>query len=109
VNDAAAWLALAGTGVWIVGLSTVLATASYCEWTSKITHRTRRESYAQPSCRMSLAFGMCLIGVGLLARADSYWRQALWSALTVVFAWDAYRAYSVSRQPVTAPQFPRGQ
>lgn len=86
------WYMLAANGLWIAGLSVVVAAFSYHDWIARETSRRRRDLFRQRSWQLPWTSGMCLTCVGWgLSQASRRWETWLWLVLGGWFAWDLIR------------------
>lgn len=86
------WYSVVTNGLWIAGLSVVVASFSYHDWIARETGRRRRDLFTERSWRFPRSSGMCLISVGWgLSQASRRWETLLWLVLGAWFAWDIVR------------------
>lgn len=92
------WRGVAGNGLWILGLSVLLAACSYSNWRAAALHRSRREVFPAPSFRALSSLGLVLILVGWgIAQADRWWEMAFCIAMALRFAWVLGRLVQLRR------------
>lgn len=86
------WYMVAANGLWIAGLSVVVAAFSYHDWIARETSRRRRNLFKQRSWQLPWTSGMCLTCVGWgLSQGARWWETWLWLVLGGWFAWDLIR------------------
>ena len=82
------WAMAAANGLWIAGLSMVVAAFSYHDWVARAMGRRRRELFEQRTWQLPWSAGMCLTCAGWgLSQASHGWDRALWFVLGGWFAW----------------------
>ena len=87
------WWVVFSNGLWIIGLSIVLAAFSYHDWLATAARRPRREAFATRAWRLSWTGGMTLVSVGwLLSQTTHVWQQVVLGVLAVWFAWAWFTA-----------------
>jgi len=75
------WLSVIANGLWVAGLSVILAALSYTRWLAGQAGRSWGAELSQPgSLRVCLA-GLFLVGLGLAGTSRSTWQVALAVAL----------------------------
>ncbi|WP_374689326.1 hypothetical protein [Promineifilum sp.] len=75
------WLSVIANGLWVAGLSVILAALSYTYWLAGQAGRSWGAELSQPgSLRVCLA-GLFLVGLGLAGTSRSAWQVALAVAL----------------------------
>jgi hypothetical protein len=77
------WWGLARNALWILGLSVCLATLSMVSFRARAEQSRLREALSKPGTELTLAFGLLLFSLGMLATSRS-WGQALVSGLLFV-------------------------
>jgi hypothetical protein len=81
------WYLVAANGLWIAGLSVIVAAFSYHNWIARETGRRRRDLFNEPSWYRPRQLGMCLTCVGWgLSQPTRRWEVVLWLALGMWFA-----------------------
>jgi hypothetical protein len=86
------WWMVATNGLWILGLSIVLAAFSYHDWLARETGRRRRDLFKERSWRLPWVSGMFLACVGWgLAQDTRLWGKSFWFALATMFGWQMVR------------------
>lgn len=99
------WYRLAANGLWIGGLSIVVAAFSYHDWVARETGRRRRDLFTARSWRLPWTTGMCLTCVGWgLSQATRRFEPWLWLALGGWFAWDMVRLLAAGRRMDSSPR-----
>ena len=98
------WYMVAANGLWIAGLSVVVAAFSYHDWIARETRRRRRDLFKERSWQLPWASGMCLTSVGWgLSQASRRWETFLWLVLGGWFAWDLIRLLAVRDRSGSSP------
>jgi hypothetical protein len=92
------WAFVAVHGLWILGLSIVLAAFSYHDWLRQERGVPLRVQLREPGWRLPLYSGLLLVASAfVLMRGRALWERALWAALGSSFAWDALAAWRETR------------
>lgn len=92
------WLVLS-TGLWILGFAIILAAASFHCWRAGEEGRTLRQQFGDTSWSVALAAGLFLACMGFSLGPDAArWERALWTALSLSFAWQSASAVSENRR-----------
>lgn len=82
------WTYVGTNGLWILGLSIILAAFSYHDWLAHETGQRRRDLFKRPSWRLPFSTGMILFCLGLgLGRQLAWWERMFWGALAFSFVW----------------------
>ncbi len=76
------WWGVAGNGLWILGLSLLLATFSYRSWARSEATRVPPPAEAGASAFYNL--GLVLFALGMLATSDAWWERAGWGAVLLL-------------------------
>ena len=74
---------VAANGLWIAGLSVLLAAWSWASWAASVGERRLRVMLVQPGVQRAVGLGMALFCAGLAATGRWWWGRALWAALAV--------------------------
>ena len=99
------WYGLAANGLWIAGLSVIVAAFSYHDWVARETKQRRRDLCRQRSWQLPWTTGMCLTCAGWgLSQASWWWETLLWLALGGWFAWDLVRLLAAHQRADSRPQ-----
>jgi hypothetical protein len=76
---------VAANGLWILGLSILLAALSWAVWASTAGDDRLRIVIMRPPIRLSVDLGFLIFCIGLAVTTQKWWGRALWAALAV--AW----------------------
>ena len=80
------WWAVATTGLWILGMSILLAAFSYHDWLARETGRRRRDLFNEFSFRLPCTCGIFLACVGWgLGQAGRWWERAFFFLIAASF------------------------
>lgn len=71
------WLTIVAHGLWIAGLSLILAALSYHYWLAGQAGRSLRQQVAVPSFQRPFLAGLLLVGAGLTGISGPAWQMAL--------------------------------
>lgn len=86
------WRMVASNGLWILGLSVLLAAFSYHDWLAGTSGRRRRDLFKEPSFLLPCTSGLFLTCVGWgLGQAVRRWEKAVWFVLAATFGWETVR------------------
>jgi len=89
------WWLVFSAGLWILGLSVVVAAFSYHHWLAKEGNRGLRRQFREPTWSVSFATGMTLVSAGFaLGRVVAWWERALWLVMMLSFGWQLAQAAS---------------
>jgi hypothetical protein len=82
------WRAVGGNGLWILGLSILLAVYSYANWRAIVSRRTRREVFTDSWLRLlcNSALGATMIGWAS-SQSDRWWERVICLALAALCGW----------------------
>lgn len=83
------WVGLGRNGLWLLGLSLVLAAISHAAWLAKVQRVRVRAALAGPACRFSCWIGLLLCAAGLAWAGTVLWQRTAWIALAAACAWQA--------------------
>lgn len=93
------WHFVLAQGLWILGLSIVLAAFSYHSWVRQVRHKTPRAQMADPACRLMLNVGLSLVALGfMLLRNVAAWERAAWGTIAMAGVWHGWIAWRGVRQ-----------
>jgi hypothetical protein len=82
------WWMVATNGLWILGLTLVLATVSYHHWLASETGSRRRDLFSASSFQVPWTLGLFLGCTGwALAQAPQWWQKTLWFVLAARCGW----------------------
>ena len=87
------WFSLAFNGLWVAGLVVVLATWSYANWLAHLQGVRTRQLLASPSFQSLFFLGLGLVTLGLFCLGRGWLEHLVWAALTLLYAWQAYRLW----------------
>jgi len=76
------WLVVKN-GLWILGLSILLATWSYARYTAYEARVKTREKLNEPKYALVTDIGLLLFVAGMAATETRWWARVLWSLLGV--------------------------
>ena len=85
-------------GLWILGLSVILAMGSWSHWVASREGARFREVSKRPRMQHALSMGMILLCAGLAATAQSWWECGLW--LLLAAAWMSQIVCGLRRRDV---------
>ena len=91
------WYGLVGTGLWVTGIATILASFSWRFYAASLARTGLRAQLSAPSFTLAGSLGMVLLLAGLtLRRGGSLWTAAIWALLALGFVyvgWLSFRAW----------------
>jgi len=87
------WAGLVYNGLWVLGAGVVLAALSYANWLAHSRGERLRMVLDRRIFQFPFNAGMGLIGLSLALLSRSWWERALWSVLTLGWAWFAWSAW----------------
>ena len=76
------WLVIKN-GLWILGLSILLATWSYARYTAHEAHIKTRDKLNEPKYALVTDFGLLLFVSGMAATEARWWGRILWILLGI--------------------------
>ncbi len=82
------WFGVAQAALWIVGLSTCLATVSIANWESGTTAVPLRRVLGPRPFRRALIAGLVLFALGMLLGAEAWGEKGLWGVVIALAVWD---------------------
>jgi len=71
-------------GLWVVGLSILLATWSWARYAAHEARMKTREKLNEPKYVLALDLGLLLFISGMALTEDRWWARVLWIALGIV-------------------------
>jgi hypothetical protein len=89
---------------WLLGLAGVFATFSYIDYYRHLNHWRWRDAWKRPRLLMPLHLSLAVFSLGLALNgvtgqpAAPLWETAIWSAITVAFAWQTILYWRVARR-----------
>ena len=86
------WAGLARTALWIIGLSVLLAAASYTSWRASRDHVALRHALGRSGSQAALSCGMLLFAASMVWGATRLWERVAWAALLVAVGWQLWAA-----------------
>ena len=87
------WYFVLMHGLWILGLSVVLAACSFHVWLRRELNRTFLQEIRAPSFRLASSAGLLLVALGLVLLGGSrWWERPLWFLLGCLSGWSAWTA-----------------
>ena len=81
------WWDVICDGLWISGLSTVLAAVSYVHWWAREQRMSLRQAIVRREFRFHLIAGTLLISLGLLATSQLWWERIGWGVVVFLLLW----------------------
>ena len=82
------WEQVATNGLWVLGVSVVLAVLSYHDWMRRTTVGGRSNVFTQSSFQVCWALGMFLTSTGwALSQSIRWWDELLFLVLGAFFLW----------------------
>ena len=84
------WWGVASNGLWIAGLSTILAVVSYVHWWAHDQGLTLRQALTRNEFRFPFLIGALLFAVGLLATSRLWWERIGWATVVLLLSWQVY-------------------
>lgn len=103
MQDLIDWAGVARNALWILGLSIALAALSDAGWwaTTRAGRAARgaswRQAFGRPGFRVAVAAGMTLFAASLAWSATRWWERSLWVLLGVLFTWQAFLSWRMSK------------
>jgi hypothetical protein len=79
-------------GLWIVGLSIIVASLSYFRYQAVIQDLPLRRQFTLPSFQVAVYLGVILIGLGLAGTSETAWEAVIWFAFSLIALTGAVRA-----------------
>lgn len=93
-----AWL-VASNGLWIAGLSLLLAALSWASWAAHAEGGRMRAVLARPGARAAWGLGLGLFCAGMAATGRAWWEWGLWGMLAILcvagFLFAAFRSRAI--------------
>ena len=96
---------VAANGLWVVGLSILLAALSWTAWASTAGEIKFRVVIIRPRLRLAIDVGLLLFCAGLAATARTWWERLLWAALAAAWGvqiWLSRRGTPVAQKEEAA-------
>jgi len=87
------WMGLFWHGLWVTGLSVLLAVASYTSWMAVTRGQRWRQALAEAGPRLAMSLGALLFIAGAARSSRHGWEWALWLLLGVVMGLEARNAW----------------
>jgi hypothetical protein len=87
------WRLVAFSALWILGLSVLLATLSFADYTAHAERVRTREALRRRAYQAALYAGLALFALGVGGAVRVWWETALWALLGLAFAALAWRAW----------------
>lgn len=92
-----ALVSLSINSIWVIGLSALLATASYLDWYRRIHRWTLRDTFRRPLALGPYFTSLALISFGLFLNSamvmapnvesmTGLWKAITWGGCTIIFA-----------------------
>ncbi len=86
------WGSVAPNGVWLFGLSIIVAAWSYGSWDAARRRAPVRELLQEARYRAALWGGLMLICIGAALTSGRWWEYAAWGALAIWAAVQTWQA-----------------
>ena len=80
------WWGLVHNALWVSGLAVGLAALSVASYQVRLEEVRLRQKLNEPGFQLAVATGALLFCLGLCLGGRSWWEQAIWGLLAVVFA-----------------------
>ena len=87
------WRLVGFGALWILGLSVLLATLSFADYTAHTEKVRLRDTLARRGYQAAIYAGLTLFAVGLSGTARAWWEIALWILLAAGSAFLAWRTW----------------
>jgi hypothetical protein len=79
------WWGLAHNALWVVGLAVILSACSMASYQAQRAGVRLRQELSRLGFQVLFDAGMTLVCLGLLFSARTWWQQALWGLLALVY------------------------
>jgi hypothetical protein len=86
------WLGVATNGMWVLGLTGMLAVWSYFEYFAKSHGQPVRQLLKVRAFIQSFSWAIAVFCAGVSASGGSWWQRLAWAVLAVLFGVQAWRA-----------------
>jgi len=90
------WL-VTSNALWIIGLSLLLATASWASWAADRERVRVRTMLTHPGAQRAWGLGLALFCAGMAATGRAWWEWTLWGGLAIGALVYAFGSNVVSR------------
>ena len=102
------WRMVFTSGLWILGLSVIVASFSYHRWLASERGASPWQQFRELSWSVSFATGMTLVCAGFgLGRDVAWWERTLWLLLMLSFGWQLVEAvWKANRSKLESAAFP---
>jgi hypothetical protein len=87
------WLDVLYQLLWLLGLGIILTTASLAHWLAEQSAQSMRQLLARPACRLAMAVGLGLFGLGAALLVEPWWYKIGWLGLIVGALWQGQTAW----------------
>jgi hypothetical protein len=87
------WLDVLYQLLWILGLGVILTTASLTHWLAEQSTQSMRQLLAGPACRLGMAAGLGLFGLGATLLVEPWWYKIGWLGVIAVSLWQGWTAW----------------
>jgi predicted MPP superfamily phosphohydrolase len=87
------WIGLAGSGLWVVGLSLCLATVSMAHYHARATGERTWNWLRRTGSQLALVIGGSLFFVGLALSGEPLWQEVIWGLCAVTLSVWAVRSW----------------
>lgn len=85
------WRLVVFSALWILGLSVLLATFSFADYTAHAEHVRLRQALGRRGYQAAIYAGLTLFALGLGGTARAWWEIAIWVLLALAAAYLAWR------------------
>ena len=86
------WLGVATNGMWVLGLTGMLAAWSYFEYLATSRGQPVRQLLKARAFTQPFSWTVAVFCVGVAASGGSWWQRLAWAAFTILFGVQAWRA-----------------
>jgi hypothetical protein len=87
------WRLVIFSALWILGLSVLLATFSFADYTAHAERVRLRQALARRGYRAAIYAGLTLFAAGLSGTARAWWETAIWVLLALAGGYMTWRAW----------------
>ena len=89
------WINVLFNGIWILGLSIILAAFSYQYWLANELKSPVRAQLQTQAFQRAYWISLVLVGIGLTGTSNTWWEAVIWITFTLI---GAYQAQTFLRQ-----------
>jgi len=87
------WRLVVFSALWILGLSVLLATLSFADYTAHTERVRLREALGRRGYQAAIYAGLTLFAFGLSGTARAWWETGIWVLLAVAGGYLTWRAW----------------